>query len=341
MRQPDDGRKSCEKHLRDQIEGYQASAIIYAAVKLELPDAMGSSSWTVEHLAKQTGLSPSPLLRLLRALAALGICRELPKKQFELSSAGIHLQAASSSCLREKAIIVVEQYWQPWANLVHSLQSGETAFERAFGMSPWEWRRAHADQGAVFNAWLAKETNAQAKSILEILEFSQAARVADIGGGSGGLIAAILNSHPSIRGILFDQEQTVAEAKAFLRAVGVGSRVEFVSGDFFAEIGVEANYYLLKSVLHDWSDAECLTILRNCRKAMPANSKLLIIERILPDQASSDKTAIMMDIHMMIVTGGRERGLQEFEGLLSQVGFAVARVARGSSGFTVIEAVLC
>ena len=201
MRQPGDDNGSCEKRLRDQIEGYQASAIIYAAVKLELPDAMGSRSWTVEHLAKKTGLAPSRLLRFLRALAALGICRQLPNNQFELSSAGLHLQSASSSSLREKAIIVVEQYWQPWANLVHSLQSGETAFEQVFGMTPWDWRRAYPYQGTVFNAWLAKETNTQAESILEIFEFSQASTVADICGGIGGLISAILNTHPSIRGI--------------------------------------------------------------------------------------------------------------------------------------------
>jgi cyclopropane fatty-acyl-phospholipid synthase-like methyltransferase len=131
-------------------------------------------------------------------------------------------------------MIVVEQYWQAWAELVSSLQTGTPAFEQVFGMPASDWRRTHADQGAVFNAYLAKETFAQGDTIVETFDLSDVKTVADIGGGYGGLLAAILQAHPHVTGILFHHSQPVEEAKVFLRSLGVADRVAIVAGDFFA-----------------------------------------------------------------------------------------------------------
>jgi O-methyltransferase len=332
-------QSSFEERLRLQIDGYHASALAYAAVKLGLPDRMGARRWTAEQLAEELGLSPPHLFRFLRCLSTLGICEELPDGTFALAPGGQSLKSGAPSRLAEKVQIVVEQYWQPWANLVSCLQTGEPAFDQVFGMKVWDWRRMHADQGAVFDSYLAKETVVQADAVLKAVDFSDVRMVADIGGGHGGLLAAVVKAHPHVAGVLFDQPQTVEMAKPFLRSLGVAERVELVGGDVLAEIPVRADLYLLKGVLQQWGDVEASTILDNCRRALPEGARLLIIERVLPARASDDPASVMLDLHMMAITGGQARSLRQFETLLSGAGLAMSKVTPTSSGLAIIEAV--
>jgi cyclopropane fatty-acyl-phospholipid synthase-like methyltransferase/AraC-like DNA-binding protein len=329
-----------EARLRAQIEAYHAAALAYATVKLGLPDKMGSRRWTAEQLAAELGLSPPHLFRFLRGLSTLGICEERADRTFVLGKLGQSLSTGSPSRLGEKLLIVVEQYWRPWAELVSTLQTGTPAFEQLFGEAVSRWRRIHPEQGAVFNAYLAKETFAQGDAIIEALDLSDVKTVADIGGGYGGLLAAILQAHPHVTGILFDQPQTVEEAKPFLQSLGVAHRVAFVAGDFFAAIPVRADRYLLKSVLQQWHDTDVAAILKRCREAMPPRAKLLIIERLLPERASEDASAVMIDLHMMVINGGRARKLGEIEVLLSQAGLKRSRVVSTRVGMSIIEACL-
>ena len=213
-------------------------------------------------------------------------------------------------------MIVVEQYWRPWADLVSTLQTGEPAFEHVFGTDVWAWRNENFRGGDIFAAYLASETFAHAGPIVEALDLAGVGRVADIGGGHGGLLAAILQAHPDMRGILFDLPETIIGAKKFLKSHGVLDRVTLAGGDFLAEIPVEADLYVLKSVLQHWDDVAARAILESCRDAMPARAKLAIVERLLPEQAQDDPSAVMIDLHMMVISGGRARTLQEFEALL-------------------------
>jgi predicted O-methyltransferase YrrM/AraC-like DNA-binding protein len=333
-----DEQGSFEERLRLQIEAYHEAALVYAAVKLGLPDRMGTRAWTSEQLTAELGLSPPHLLRFLRGLSTLGICEELPDGSFTLAPAGQSLQSGAPSRLAEKVRIVVEQYWQPWANLVSCLETGKPAFDHVFGMTVWDWRRQHAEQGDIFNSYLAKETLAQADSILEALDASRVRTIADIGGG-GGLIAAVVRANPQVQGILFDRPQTLETAKRFLQSLGVAERVQCMSGDFLSAVEVQADLYLLKSVLQQWDDADSLTILRNCRSAMQDAARLLVIERLIPERALADPAAIMVDLHMMTITGGRVRSREQFEALLSQAGFTLAKVMPTRSGLTIIDAV--
>jgi O-methyltransferase domain len=333
-----DEQGSFEERLRLQIEAYHEAALVYAAVKLGLPDRMGTRAWTSEQLTAELGLSPPHLVRFLRGLSTLGICEELPDGSFALAPAGQSLQSGAPSRLAEKVRIVVEQYWQPWANLVSCLETGKPAFDHVFGMTVWDWRRQHAEQGDIFNSYLVKETLAQADSILEALDASCVRTIADIGGG-GGLIAAVVRANPQVQGILFDRPQTLETAKCFLQSLGVAERVQCMSGDFLSAVEVQADLYLLKSVLQQWDDADSLTILRNCRSAMQDAARLLVIERLIPDRALADPAAIMVDLHMMTITGGRVRSREQFEALLSQAGFTLAKVMPTRSGLTIIDAV--
>ena len=338
-----DEQGAVEERLRLQIEAYHASALAYAAVKLGLPDTMEARAWTAGQLADELGASAPHLFRFLRGLVTLGICQELQDGSFRLAPGGQSLCSGSPSRLAEKVQIVVEQYWQPWANLVSCLHTGKPAFELVFGMSVWDWRSKHPEQGALFESYLMAETFDQANSIIEALEpAAEAASVADIGGG-GSLLAALLIAYPHLGGALFDRPHIIEMAKPFLQVFDLfrlTERIELVAGDFFAGIPIEADLYLLKGVLQQWDDEAARAILANCRSSMPDGARIAIIERLLPERATDDPGAVMLDLHMMTITGGRTRNLEQLEALLSQAGLALSTVTPTRSGLAIIEAVL-
>ncbi len=332
-----------EERMRLQIEAYHASALAYAAVNLGLPDRMGERALTAKQLAGELGLSAPHLSRLLRGLTTLGICKELPDGTFALAPGGWSLRSDSHSRLNKKVQIVVEQYWRPWADLVSCLKTGRPAFDHVFGMSVEDWRRKNSEQGLMFASYLTDETFAQAGSILEVLECAaEAKKIADIGGGCGALLAPLLIGLPHLVAVLFETPHTVEIAKPFLQVFDqfrLLDRIELVPGDFFDAIPVKADLYLLKNVLQQWDDAEALAILRNIRSAMPEGARLAIIERLMPEHAADDPSAVMVDLHMMVITGGRTRTLYDFKSLLAAAGLKLAKTSPTTSGLAVIEAV--
>jgi hypothetical protein len=339
-----DEQAAFEQRMRLKIEAYHEAALVYAAVKLGLPDRMGERAWTAEQLANELGASSPHLFRFLRGLVTIGICKELPDGTFALAPGGWSLRTDSHSRLDKKVQIVVEQYWQPWADLLSCLKTGKPSFEQAFGMSVGEWRRANAEQGMLFQSYLTAETFEQAGSIIEAFEsVAEAASVAEIGGGCGGLLAALLIAYPHLDGALFDRPQIIELAKPFLRVFGqfrLPERIKLVSGDVFAGIPIGADVYLLKGVLQQWDDAAALRILTNCRKAMSGNARLAIIELLMPDRALDDPSAVMVDLHVMAITGGRTRSLADFETFLAQAGLKLSKVTPTRSGLAIVEAQL-
>ena len=331
------GQAAFEARLRRQIEAYHEAALIYAAVKLRLPERLEDQRRSAEDLARRLGLSAPHLHRLLRGLAALGVCEELPDGTFVLTQQGLTLKRGAPSRLAEKVTIVVEQYWQPWAELAGSLETGAPSFEHAFGMDVRDWRRAHAEQGALFAAYLAKETHAQAKPIVEALDLSGVGIVAEIGGSHGGLLAAVLQAHAQVSGVLLDQPYALGAAEPFLQSLGVINRVHLVAGDVLEAIRVTADFYLLKGVLQTWDDERAGAILRNCRSAIGDAGRLVVIERLLPERAAEDAAAILLDLHMMAITGGRLRTLAELDALLAQSGLRLAKATPTRSGLTILE----
>ena len=333
------GQDDFEERLRLKIAAYHEAALLYAAVKLGLPERMETRASAVDALAAERGLSAPLLHRLLRGLASLGICTKHPDGTFALTPQGRCLLPGSPSRLREKIEIVVAQYWQPWANLAATIETGRPAFENIFGMNVSDWRREHAAHGDLFDSYLAEETLAQAPAIVAALDVSGVRIVADIGGGYGGLLAALLQVHADLAGILFDRRDTIEAALPFLQAQGVAGRVQRIGGDLRAAIPVGADLYLLNGVLQQWDDAEARTILANCREAMPEGARLVVIERLLPDHAADDPAAIELDLHMMAITGGSVRSREHLTMLLSQSGLALGNATPMPSGLAAITAV--
>jgi O-methyltransferase len=318
--------ESLEDRLRRSIEAYHEAALAYAAVKLGLPDRLAASPATSEQLAEGLGLSAPHLHRFLRGLCAIGICEEMPGGAFALAPGGRCLTSGSPSRLAEKVQIVVRQYWQPWANLVATLETGRPAFDQVFGMSVSEWREANEAQGALFDSYLAKETGSQLASIIAAIDLSGVGTV------------AILPARYRPEGVPFGRSYMVDMSQPYLPLLKAVKRVEFVAGDILDEIPVEADLYLLNGVLRQWDDEQARTILGNCRNAMKDGSRLVIVERLMPERAMDDPAAIMLDLHMMTITGGRARTLAEFTALLSDAGFGQAQATQTTSGLAVIAA---
>lgn len=332
---------SCEgpttQALRELLTGHQNTALLYVAAKLGLADLLADGPRTSVDLARSLGAHAPSLHRVLRGLAVLGVCAEEDDGRFRLTALGSGLQSGRAGSLRDYAVLSGEEYVKAWGGLLHSAMTGETAFDSAFGMSQWEHRRQHAELNEHFNAWLREKATPSIRAILTAYDFSSFGTVADVGGGHGALLAAILRTHPCVTGVLLDQPHVVADARGRMERAGVAARCRIVGGDFFDHIPEGADAHILKSVIHDWDDARSLVILRNCHRALVDRGTLLLIERVLPDRAEQDPDTIFMDLHMLAVTGGRERSDAEYRALLAAAGFRMKRTIPIGPSFHIIE----
>ena len=324
--------------LQSQISGYQQTSLIYVAAKLDLADALQLNTESAESLAIALKVPAQPLLRTLRALCVIGICRQYEDTKFGLTELGQLLRSDVPGSQKNRAILAVEQYWLSWGNLLYSVQTGKAAFDQVHGMSPWEYRQKEPELNHCFNAWLADETKRVANSIGKAISFKDSEVIVDIAGGNGALLASFLQNNLTLHGILFEQAHVLESAKKFLTQEKVASRCEFLSGDMFKSLPKQADVYLLKSVLHDWDDENAFTILKKVRASMKTDSKLLLIERILPEYGI-DAAISILDMHMLVVNGGRERSLVEFQALMAESGFSMNCIMKTDSGFSILEGI--
>jgi hypothetical protein len=279
------------------------------------------------------------LRRFLRGLVAMQLCQELKDGRFVLTAAGQSLAIGNPSSLRQKAQVVVGQYWLPWLSLMHCLETGEPSFASVFGSTVFDWRAANKKEGDSFYRYVAKEEMADADDLMQSFDAFEAATIASIGSGYAGFLVPFLHGFPDLKAIVFDREPTVAGAEPMFQALGLQHQVTFVAGDLLKDIPVEADIYVLKGVLQQHDDAHARTILANCRKVMPDGATLIVYERLMPERAEDDPAAIMLDLHMMTITGGRARTRTEMEELLARAGLSVSIMRRTYGGLTFIEAV--
>jgi hypothetical protein len=309
------------------VQGYRASCVIATAVKLGLLDQLDAGPVGVDELAKRLQAHGASLRRFLHALEALGVV-ESRANGVGLAPAG-RLLVDPRSGLRERAILSAEEYMPAWVKLGDSVMTGEPVFPVAFGMNVWEHRKAHPELDESFNRAMADLQARARSSVLDAYDFSGGRLVVDVGGGSGALIADILQQYPDARGLLFDQPHVVARAQAVLAEAGVLGRCRIAGGSFLDSVPTGGDVYILQYVLHDWSDTDCATILRQCRAAMGPSSALLVVENIVPEGAPPSESLAMLDLHMMVVLGGRERTSSEYRSLLRSAGLEVRRCVPG------------
>ena len=329
--------------LGEMISGYMLSQIISATAVLGLADLLATGTASGKALAEATGTQSASLLRLLRALAACGLVEEAEPGRFRLTTLGALLRADVPGSLRNLALMHgTEATWRAWGDLLHAVRTGQTAFEHVFGMGSFQYSALDPDRAARFDAYMADLTHRSVAAILQAHDFSQYGGIVDLGGGNAVLLSAILTAAPKAEGTVFDTAAGITGARQRLEQAGVAGRCRIIAGDFFAEIPGAADAYILKSVLHDWDDDRAVAILRNCSGAMRPDSALLIVERLLPERtecSDAHREITMMDMHMLVMPGGRERTTSEYVELLAAAGLKSIATRPSNSPFAVIEAV--
>jgi hypothetical protein len=237
-----------------------------------------------------------------------------------------------------------ELWWEAWSHLLESVQSGRPSFDLVHGKGLFDYL---ADAGttdvarSTLAALSSAGTDRQVQSILQAYDFGAAATVVDVGGGDGSLLIAALRGHPRLRGVLFDLPYVVALAPSSAELGGTADRCEFVGGSFFDSVPAGGDLYVLRSILHDWDDAQALALLENCRRAMPPNGNLLVIEVLMTEADESDEdrlSAALRDVNLMVMTSGRKRTFEELRLLLSAARFETRRVIPLDTRFSIIEA---
>jgi len=319
------------------ISGFWLSRALYAAAKLGLADLLKDGPRTADELAKLSGTHPPSLYRVLRALASAGVFSEAPDARFSSTPLSSTLETDAPASLRGFAIAELgEDHYPAWGELLHSVRTGETAFNRLFGMSVWEYRAQHPEDARIFDEAMASFTAAGNEAILKGYDFSPFRKIVDVGGGDGSLIAGILKTNPAAQGVVYDLPHAIIHAQQRLEAAGLRNRCQAVAGDFFESVPNGGDAYVLKWIIHDWDDERAVTILSNCRRAMPEQAKLLLIEAVIPpgDAPSFHK---FMDLNMLVMTGGRERTEAEYRALLAPADLNLTKIIATRSEMSVLE----
>jgi hypothetical protein len=299
--------------------GYLLVRSLHAVANLGVADALGEEPAPVSALAKATAIDADALGRVLRLLAADGV--------FEVSGDTVRHTPASRLLRQDHPqsmralvrMLGLPLNWQVAEHLEESLRTGQPAVGRVLPEGFWAHFAKNEEDARIFDAAMTAKARGQIAGVLAAYDFRRFGRIADIGGGAGHLLRAVLEAAPKAQGILFDLPHVIEKAGA-----PASPRLTLEAGDFFKDALPAADGYLIMEVIHDWPDAESVAILSAIRRAAPRDAKLLVIEQIVPDTPGPDWSKAL-DVLMLINLGGRQRTIGEYRALLDKSGFRLER----------------
>jgi len=329
------------RQLLEMAAGYRVSQIVYVAAKLALADHLADGPKSAAELAPLTNTHPKSLYRLLRILASLDIVSAEADQRFTLTALGEALKSDAPGLARPGIMSLVSQRsWRAWEALPQVIETGQTGMEIAWGMPLFEYLTQHPEEAGYFSAIMANQHSSEQIAVAAAYDFSALATIVDIGGATGNFLAEILTRYPGPHGVLFDLPHVVQDAPPLIAKRGLTERISIEAGSFFERIPAGGDAYLISDVIHDWSEDQCLTILENCHRVMKPDSKLLLVEVILPDDDRQyQHPGWLKDFIMLVLTGGEERTAAEYGALLEKGGFRMLRVVPTESPVSIIEAV--
>ncbi|MGH9601695.1 MAG: methyltransferase [Terriglobales bacterium] len=314
---------------------YVLSISINVVAKLKIADMLKAGPCSTRDLAAAAGANEDALYRVMRALASCGVFVETAPRTFALTPAAEPLCTGSS--LYDLIVWISDPFhFRIYAETMHSVKTGQPCADRVLGKPIFEYFPTDKEESEIFNAAMISMTAMVIPAVLEAYDFSGIGTLVDVAGGHGSVISGILGKHPQVRGILFDLEHVVTGAKPRFEALGLSSRIQFASGDFFQSVPAGGDAFIMKHIIHDWDDARALSILNNCRKASP-QAKVILLEAVLP-AGNEPHFGKMLDLEMLTLPGGRERTEEEFRALFAQAGYRLARVVPTKSPLSVLEA---
>lgn len=325
-----------QDQMARMITGYWTSQMVHVAAKLRLADHLADGPRSVDELAAATDTHARSLYRLLRALASVGLFSEAEDGRFTQTALSESLRKDVPGSQWAMAVMMGEEHYHAWGDLLESVRTGETAFDRLYGKPVFEYLGEHPEQAKVFDAAMTAIHGRETQAMLDAYDLSGVGVLADVGGGNGTNLIGVLGRYPEMRGILFDLPHVVERAAANLERAGLSGRCEVVGGDFFGSIPVHADAYHLRHILHDWDDEKAGLILRNVRKMMPRGAKLLVVEHVLPP-GNEPSFGKLLDLNMLLLPGGVERTADEFRRLYVVAGFRLTRIVPTEGDLSVVE----
>jgi DNA-binding HxlR family transcriptional regulator len=337
-------RGEAARAMHRLLAGGWVAQIIHTAAELGLADHFGEEAKDVASLASATATHPPSLSRLLRALAAIGVVHETQDSRYTLTSLGATLRTDQPGSMRAWArFILGDEMARTWRALPQTVRTGDIGFRHAFGMDQRSYLATHPEFATLFNTAMLSGTQGVNAEIGAHYPFGNFGWIVDVGGGIGTLLLPILDRHPEMRGTIFEFPDVAAQARERIVAAGVAVRCDAVEGDARIAVPAGADAYVMKAVLHGRTDDEAEAILQNCRRAMPAHAKLLIIERLLPERIDPDdalaRENLLSDINMMVASaGGRERTEADYRAFLVKAGLRLTRVIPTPGTSAIIEA---
>jgi hypothetical protein len=321
------------------IAGKMVTQAIATAVELGLCDVIKDSTKTASEVASASGTSRDGAYRILRALSLVGVVTELENQSFRLTPMGTLLRTDVPGSLAGMARYMGASFHgELWCELTHCVKTGEHAIKKRHGKDdPFEFFHGRPSDLALFQNAMSSFSSVVADALVRGYDFSGFGRIADIGGGHGAVLHAILKANPGVKGVLFDRPDVITGAKAILG--DIAGRCEVIGGDFFASVPSACDAYIFKHIIHDWSDEHCVTMLKNAAGAMASDGRVLIVEHVVPP-AGVPSFGKLLDLEMLVFTaGGRERTESEFRELLAKAGLRLSRVVPLQAPVSVLEAV--
>lgn len=316
---------SAQEEILRFARGLESTQMVYVAAEIGVADALAGGEKTTEELAAATRTHSPTLYRFLRALVSIGVLAQREPNRFSLTPMGELLRTDHPEGLRDLVLWNgAEWRHRVWANLTHSVRTGETAMEHTFGVGLFDYMKRHPEDAAVYRNYMTFSTRRVAASLTKTYNFEAFRTVADVGGSEGLLLAAVLKSAPQLRGILFELPESTDAARKLLTGEGVIDRCQVVGGSFFDSVPASEVYVLMR-ILRDWSNRDALRILTNCRRSIEPQGRVLVIEKLVPAGRSESRYPIT-DIHMLVETGGQLRTEEQHRSLLDQAGFRLDRV---------------
>jgi hypothetical protein len=311
------------------------------AAEMGIPDLLADGPKSLDELAQATSSHAPSLRRLLRALATLDLCEECEDDTFAPTSLGTTLCTGGPHSLRSWTILCGRHLWPLYTHLLSGVRTGSRTESRISTKQVFERLHHDAEASQVFNGAMAELSRLVAADLMRLHDFSRYRLIVDVGGGHGDLLTSILQANPQAHGLLLDLPHAVSGAVERIERRGLQARCRALSGDFFQSVAPGGDAYLLKTILHDWDDRDCISVLRNCRKAIKPDGTLIVVERVMPDRMQScalHRSVARMDLTMMLGFGGHERSQSEFRALLSEANFDLVRISATAFEFSVLEA---
>ena len=322
--------------LFGMITGMVGAQAVYVAAELGIADHVKDSPRSPAELAQRTGAHPDSLHRLLRYLASEHIFAEDESGRFGLTPLAEMLRSDSPTRVRDVARMMGSEPARACTALLHSVKTGECAFEHVFGAPLFEYLGRHAEKAQVFDGAMIGIHGPETRPMIDAYDFSQFQSIVDIGGASGAVLLEVLRASPKSRGIAFDLPHIAEQGKARIAASDCAARCTAEGGDFFEAVPTGADCYMMRHIIHDWDDEKSAIILRRCREAMKPGGKVLVVEMVLPE-GNEPHMGKMLDLVMLTCPGGRERTASEYDALFKRAGLKLTRIVPTASAVSVVE----